>query len=149
VNESCPIAGNGSPPPGRRGFFHTCIALLGAISSVAVVYPIVAFLRLPRRASAGDTLEVAEAELREGEALYREHAGEQVILIKLGEEIEVFNASCTHLGCLVTWDPVARLFRCPCHGAAFDAEGKPAHGPVNIPLHRMEFERKGGKVVLS
>ncbi len=133
----------------RRTFFQVCFACMGTAAAAAVVYPVAGFLQLPRRFEAGEALQVPETDIVEGQALYREHNGQQVILIRVNGVIYVFNASCPHLGCLVTWDPVGRVFRCPCHGAVFDEGGGPVHGPVNQPLPRMEYTNKEGTIVLS
>ena len=33
-----------------------------------------------------------------------------------GLEPYALNSECTHLGCLVPWDPIQKKFECPCHG---------------------------------
>jgi len=133
----------------RRTFFRICFAGMGVVATAAVLYPVAGFLQLPHRFASGESLIVPDGEILEGQALYREHNGKQVILIRLNGVVYVFNASCPHLGCLVTWDPVGRMFRCPCHGAAFDESGSAVHGPVNKPLTKMQYTEKNGNVVLS
>jgi arabinan endo-1,5-alpha-L-arabinosidase len=50
-------------------------------------------------------------------------------------EIYTVNPTCTHLGCLLTWNNVDKTWDCPCHGSRFDIEGKIMKGPANVHLH--------------
>jgi len=45
-------------------------------------------------------------------------------LVRDGETIRALSRVCTHMGCLLRFDPVERELRCPCHGAAFDLAGR-------------------------
>lgn len=59
------------------------------------------------------------------------------ILVHLGNgQFVAFNATCTHAGCPVDYDPALRDLVCPCHGAAFDPSQGAAviNGPAQIPL---------------
>jgi glycine/D-amino acid oxidase-like deaminating enzyme/Rieske Fe-S protein len=48
-----------------------------------------------------------------------------------------FSATCTHLGCTVTWNNLEKSFDCPCHGSRFSNRGKVINGPANADLeHR-------------
>lgn len=56
----------------------------------------------------------------------------------------VFNTTCTHLGCAVSWDSADKKFKCPCHGGVFDADGKRVEGPPPSPLERYETRVENG-----
>jgi len=56
--------------------------------------------------------------------VYRDDAG----------ELHEFSAVCTHLACVVHWNPAERTFDCPCHGSRFDCAGKVINGPANSDL---------------
>lgn len=54
---------------------------------------------------------------------------------------------CPHRGC-----PVERVdegFRCPCHGARFDADGAPVSGPPREPLARLDAQPVEGGTLVS
>jgi len=59
------------------------------------------------------------------------------------------NAVCTHLGCTVPWNAVAKQFQCPCHGSRYDATGKVVRGPAPLSLALAHADNVDGKVVLS
>ncbi len=44
-----------------------------------------------------------------------------------GEKARVVavSAACTHMGCIVQWQPSDRKYHCPCHGSLFSEYGKP------------------------
>lgn len=48
----------------------------------------------------------------------------------------VVKASCTHLGCNISWFRSEGRFKCPCHGSFFDVEGEVIGGPAPEPLYR-------------
>ena len=44
--------------------------------------------------------------------------------------IYAVNPTCTHLGCLLTWNNVDKTWDCPCHGSRFDYKGKNLYDPA-------------------
>lgn len=154
--KGCPYQNTGTKPPGnsnnpdRRGFLHFCIGIMTAISAFMVAFPLFSFCgRLPKKLGGSKRIEVAIDELSEDQALYFNRQGNQIVLVYTNKEPKVFDASCTHLGCLVAWDQNSHIFRCPCHGAAFGDRGEVVSGPVNAPLKKIKFEIKDKKIIIA
>ncbi len=47
------------------------------------------------------------------------------------------SAICTHLQCVVGWNPAERTWDCPCHGSRFQPDGQVISGPAEEPLPRI------------
>jgi len=133
----------------RRAVCRTCIGCLGAGTACAVGYPVLTFLAFPQRLNTEKPLEVDLASLGPGQAHYAQVRGRPVVVLAVDGEPLVLSASCTHLGCSVIWDAGDAVFRCPCHGAVFDATGAVVSGPVNVPLKRLPFAVDDGKIIVS
>jgi menaquinol-cytochrome c reductase iron-sulfur subunit len=65
---------------------------------------------------------------------------------KENDEVIAISASCTHLGCIVTWDENRQIFKCPCHDGKYDPEGKVLSGPPPAPLKRHPVKTEGRKI---
>ena len=60
-----------------------------------------------------------------------------VYIDKVGDGYRALSATCTHLGCRVTWNEGKSQYICPCHGGVYDREGKVVAGPPPEPLQRV------------
>lgn len=68
--------------------------------------------------------------LEEGKSFKWEHpSGQKVLIHSLHSRYLAFSNVCPHLGCKVHWEANNKRFFCPCHGGAFDADGRPTEGP--------------------
>jgi Rieske Fe-S protein len=75
-------------------------------------------------------------------------ASDPAILVHLpGGELRAFSQKCTHLGCVVYYQPATAEMECPCHEGHFDAvTGAVKAGPPQRPLGRIDVEVRGGTV---
>ena len=65
---------------------------------------------------------------------------------KDGKAFDIFNPSCTHLGCPYNWNENKREFFCPCHNGVFSMEGEVLSGPPPRPLDRYPNRIENGKL---
>ena len=70
------------------------------------------------------------------------------ILVHLpGGELRAFSQKCTHLGCVVYYQPETGELECPCHEGFFDVHnGEVLAGPPQRPLGRIDVEVRDGTV---
>jgi len=62
-------------------------------------------------------------------AVYRDEAG----------TLHAVSAVCTHLGCIVNWNPAEKTWDCPCHGSRFGFDGGVIQGPAVQDLEKKEL----------
>jgi len=64
------------------------------------------------------------------------------ILLRVGDrEVVAFSQKCTHLGCVVYFQPDEDRWHCPCHEGNFDTvTGDVISGPPTRPLGRIDVE---------
>jgi len=72
-----------------------------------------------------------------------------VIIVQNGDSFTAFNATCTHLGCLVKWETASSEFVCPCHLGRYDANGRPTSGPPPLPLRKCAVSVTGDTLTVS
>lgn len=53
--------------------------------------------------------------------------------------LHAVSATCTHLGCLVSFNDAETTWECPCHGSRFATDGSVLQGPATRPLEPREL----------
>lgn len=54
--------------------------------------------------------------------------------------IHAVYATCTHMGCTVSWNQAELSWDCPCHGARYSVDGTVLNGPADRDLEYMNVE---------
>ena len=73
-----------------------------------------------------------------------------VILLDVEGEVRAFSAVCTHLGCIVRWEPTDHhAIYCACHGGMFDRAGQVVGGPPPRPLPSYPVAVRDGQVFVT
>ncbi|MFD2327623.1 Rieske 2Fe-2S domain-containing protein [Mucilaginibacter galii] len=61
-------------------------------------------------------------------AAYRDDAG----------TLHTLSPTCTHAGCIVSWNGEEKSWDCPCHGARYDINGEVITGPATKGLAKID-----------
>jgi glycine/D-amino acid oxidase-like deaminating enzyme/nitrite reductase/ring-hydroxylating ferredoxin subunit len=73
--------------------------------------------------------------VKRGEGKVVERSGSRVAAYRDPDgTLTVRSATCTHMGCLVRWNPGEKTWDCPCHGSRFATDGTVISGPAESPL---------------
>jgi nitrite reductase/ring-hydroxylating ferredoxin subunit len=95
----------------------------------------------------GHWAQVAEAaQVAPGQAMRFSAGAIEGFVINDGGKIEALSAVCTHMGCILRFNPEAHRLDCPCHGASFALNGSPLNREYLDSLTRLESRINGGRV---
>ncbi len=72
-----------------------------------------------------------------------------VIVVHGSDGFKAFNATCTHLGCIVKWDNAQQRFICPCHAGQYDMDGNVTSGPPPRALTSYRVDQQGDALNIS
>jgi Rieske Fe-S protein len=69
-------------------------------------------------------------------------------IVRRGASLFALSSVCTHRHCTLEAE-ADRTFSCPCHGSAFDPDGKVTEGPAqrNLPAYEISTDGKGDLLV--
>jgi len=129
----------------RRRFIHWLLGSSAAALMAAVFYPVVRFLSPPEVAEA-TTNQVEAGPTNDPELLERgfkilRFGAEPVLLVRVSEtDFRAFEGVCTHLDCIVEYQPDQQRIWCACHNGEYDLRGNQVAGPPPRPLQGFEVD---------
>lgn len=144
-----------APPPespARRRFLKFLMGF-SVVSSISIIAaPVVGFLIPPKTPTSGGGSRVLAGKLSElpaGSGKVVAMGSKPVIVTNTEGGIAAFSAVCTHLGCIVEFDPTLRHIVCPCHDGHFNpSSGAVVSGPPPRPLSPVATAVEGDEVFL-
>jgi len=137
----------------RRPFLKllTNFSIFSTLASILT--PIIGYLIPPPSGSASGGGRVPAgtlAELPIGSGKVVPLGNKPVIVVNTGEGIKAFSAMCTHLGCIVVWDPDRQIILCPCHDGFFNAvTGAVISGPPPTSLPTIPVSVEGDEIFIG
>lgn len=81
--------------------------------------------------------------------------GDALFITRTAKGLLAVSAKCTHRGCELGWTAADKQLECPCHGAAFKADGTNVHGTRRQPteslpaLQAVPVREKAGAVEVN
>ncbi|MDR2076790.1 MAG: Rieske (2Fe-2S) protein [Desulfovibrio sp.] len=148
----------------RRAFFVTGIKALAGLFGLGLGIPLAGFFLSPAlKKGRQEWISIAEVtQLRDGEPTkityrYARKDGWRMsetrrmafVLKQADGGVMALTNRCTHLGCGVDWNSVTQRFTCPCHGGAFDAQGRVLEGPPPKPLARLPVKVEADTIFIQ
>ena len=116
----------------RRDFVKKCITLLPFVGVGSLLYPLskFAFFEEKNKISLVIALdELTQKVTKKG----------TVFIIKNNDAMVVFDAHCTHMGCVLNFSENENTFVCPCHSSKFSLDGTVLKGPAQKKLDTLSF----------
>ncbi len=144
-----PITSAGEEEVTRREFARYLV--LGAGTMAAANVGVAAWTQL-RSINTGEPRPIADlGDVAVGDAFLFDYPGDDdpAVLFRVGERAVVaFSQKCTHLGCVVYFEPEEERWHCPCHEGNFElTTGDVISGPPTRPLGRIDVEvRDDGQI---
>lgn len=126
----------------RREFGRYLVLGAGAIAAANVGLAVWTQLRTINTGEPRRIVEVGEVPVGETHLFRYPSDNDPAILLRLGEdEVVAFSQMCTHLGCVVYYQPGEDRWHCPCHDGNFETRsGEVISGPPPRPLGRIDVE---------
>jgi Rieske Fe-S protein len=128
-------------------------------SAAPLVYAASKFLSFQSGLGGSTTAKLSASDLTpDAQSKLVEIEGEPVIVVReLDNHIRAFTASCTHLGCIVSYRPLLMIgeeqkpgFYCKCHGGKYDANGENIPGtPPKSPLTEITVVAEADDLTIS
>lgn len=155
----------------RRGFMKAATLALGGAVGVVLAVPLVRYFLFPvgRKvvSSSGEPVDVmpaaalvpgappvqvaiVAAEQRDAWGTRDKVAvGSAWVSKDEAGKVTAFSGQCPHLGCAVSFDGGAGVYRCPCHKSAFARTGEQQAGPSKRGLDPLPVKVEDGRVKIT
>lgn len=136
----------------RRQFLDYLLGTSALATLSAILYPIFKFMIPPQIVEAAQNSVVAAktSEIPNNSGKIFKFGSKPAIIIRTETgDLKAFSASCTHLDCIVQYQPDAKNIFCACHNGVYDLTGKNVSGPPPRPLDEYTVNVKGDEITVT
>lgn len=138
--------------PGRRSFLNYLLGTGVVGTAVAVLYPVLKFITPPHLIEAAQNTvtagTVSEMPLNSGK-IFKFGTQPGLLIRSATGEYKAFSAVCTHLDCIVQYQPEKRQIWCACHNGEYNLSGQNVGGPPPRPLDEYVVNTRGDEIIVS
>ena len=138
--------------PARRTFLNYLLGTSIVATFGAILYPIFRYMVPPEIVEAQSNSVIAGKvnDIAANSGKIFKFGSKPGIIIKTASgDIKAFSASCTHLDCIVQYDPNQKAITCACHNGKYDLTGKNISGPPPRPLEEFTVNVKGDDITVT
>jgi cytochrome b6-f complex iron-sulfur subunit len=143
-------ANESAPEMTRRRFLGLLFALASAMGLGAFAAPLLRFAYPVVKGQVFERLKVATVGQVPVDGIRFDYQEVPSHLIQLQDQTyAAYSLVCTHLGCIVKWEPRNLNFHCPCHAGYFDESGNVVSGPPPRPLTKYKLAIEGNDIFVE
>lgn len=145
-------ASEGSRDPARRTFLgNLVLGIAGTLGLATLAQRFFLFLSPPPPPEREvEMAAIALEAIPDGGGRIVHLPGGHIAIERTGGSVRAFSAVCTHLGCVIEWQPSAsQAWFCPCHHGRYDREGRVLGGPPPRPLEPVQASVRNGQVYVK
>lgn len=136
----------------RRSFLNYLLGTSVGATLVAIAYPILKFVIPPEIIEAAQTSVVAgkvnELPVNSGK-IFKFGNKPGLIIHTADGQFKALSATCTHLDCIVQYQPDQKRIWCACHNGVYNLSGQNVSGPPPRPLDEYVVNVRGDEVHVS
>jgi cytochrome b6-f complex iron-sulfur subunit len=137
----------------RRDFLNWFVGTTAGAFIISVLYPLSRYLIPPKSEESSArtvTLSIKPQDVKPNSGQIFRFGSQAAILIDTPDgQLKAFEATCTHLGCIVQYRPDLAQIWCACHNGHYNLNGKNVEGPPPKPLEEYAVNVRGDQIVVS
>jgi cytochrome b6-f complex iron-sulfur subunit len=136
----------------RRGFLDYLLGTGVVATLAAIFYPIAKFMVPPEvvEAQQNSVTVGTNAEIAANTGKIFKFGSKPGLIVRTeAGELKAFSATCTHLDCIVQYDPGSKQIICACHNGIYDLAGRNIGGPPPRPLDEYTVNVKGDEITVT
>ena len=150
IPEDRPVHLPVSDAPDRRRFLTVLSQAFLALWGLGAAVAVGAYLKAPEKHAERMVSAGLLDDYRVGEGRLVRHGVTPFYVVRLdATRVLALSAVCTHVRCILDYEPARRTLVCPCHDGRFDLSGNVLSGPPPRPLPGYPVSVRAGEIFVQ